>query len=369
MNLRSARVRDAHTAMQASANQSAAPDVLWNGAARVATVGVFIILLMAALHYAQAVVMPVTLALVVGIVLTPLLVWAGRRGFPHWLSAVLLVAGLLTALSYAIVLLADPVREWMEKAPELGVVLREKLRFLDSPIAAFNTLRESIAGPAKDETGAFSIDIYAMLVQPVLGVLSPAIGQMIVFFATLLFFLAGRDSLRRQFLTFWGDRKTRLDAMRFISETETSLAGYFAIVGAINLALGATLGIFAYLIGLPNPLVWAILAFILNFMPYIGAAVVIVMLLGVGLMTFESLTYALIAPAFYLAAGTIEGQFITPSIVGHRLALNPLLVVLAVAFWTWFWGPFGALLAVPLLIIGMVALNHLFPPNGMKLPD
>jgi predicted PurR-regulated permease PerM len=106
----------------------------------------------------------------------------------------------------------------------------------------------------------------------------------------------------------------------------------------------------------------------MNFIPYLGAAVVIVLLFGVGIMAFDSLAYALIAPVFYLIVSTLEGQFITPGIVGLRLALSPLLVFLAVAFWTWFWGPFGALLAVPLLIIGMVALNHAFPKETVNCP-
>jgi predicted PurR-regulated permease PerM len=369
MNLRSPRAQSVPAGTQPVADSPAGPDFLWNGAARVATIGIFVIVLLAALQYAQPVLMPVALALVFGIVLTPPLTWAARRGIPHWLTALLLVGGLLAALSYAVVLLADPVREWIEKAPEFWTVLREKFRFLDRPIAAFNTLRESIAGPPKEGERGFSIDLYAMLVQPMLMVLTPALGQMVVFFATLFFFLAGRENLRRRFLTFWGDRKARLDAMHFLNDTETNLANYFAIVTAINFALGVLLGAFAYLIGLPNPLVWAVLAFLLNFMPYIGPAVTIVMLFGVGLISFDSLAYALAAPAFFLAASTVEGEFVTPSIVGRQLALTPLLVFLAVAFWTWFWGPFGTLLAVPLLIIGMVALNHLFPQNGAKLPD
>lgn len=351
-----------------TASEAVGPDFLWHGASRTATVGIFVLLLLACLHYAQPVVMPALLAVVFGVVLTPLLTWAARHGVPHWFSAFVLVVGFTAALSYAVVLLADPVREWIEKAPELGAILREKLRIFDRPIAAFNTLRESIAGPAQGDQNAFSIDLYAAFVQPMLGVLSPAIGQVIVFFATLFFFLAGRESLRRRFLTFWGDRKARLGAIHFINDTEANLTGYFATIGVINLALGAFLGFATAVIGLPNPLAWAVLAFILNFMPYIGAAVVIVMLFGVGLMTFESLAQAALAPALYLAAATVEGQFITPSIVGHRLALAPLLVFLSVAFWTWFWGPFGAVLAVPLLIIGMVSLNHLFPKEA-NLPD
>jgi predicted PurR-regulated permease PerM len=85
-------------------------------------------------------------------------------------------------------------------------------------------------------------------------------------------------------------------------------------------------------------------------------------------MSFESLTHALAAPVFFFIASVIEGEFVTPGIVGQQLALSPLLVFLAVAFWTWFWGPFGALLAVPLLIIAMVALNHAFPTEA-RLPD
>jgi predicted PurR-regulated permease PerM len=343
-------------------------ELFWNGAARAATMGIFVLLLLAALHYAQPLVMPVVLAFITGIVLTPILVRARAVGIPYWLTALLLVGILIAALSYAVVLLAEPVGEWIQKAPQFGAVLREKFRFLDGPIAAFNSLRESIIGRAKEGEGGISVDLYAVLVQPMLSVLTPALGQMIIFFATLLFFLAGRENIRRRFLTFWAGRKARLDAMRFLNDTEASITRYFVTITGINLALGLLLGAFAYLIGLPNPVVWAVLAFILNFMPYIGPAVTILLLLGVGLMSFESLTLALAAPAFFFAASIVEGEFVTPGIVGLQLALSPLLVFLAVAFWTWFWGPFGALLAVPLLIIGMIALNHMFPAET-KLPD
>jgi predicted PurR-regulated permease PerM len=93
------------------------------------------------------------------------------------------------------------------------------------------------------------------------------------------------------------------------------------------------------------------------------------MLLAVGLMVFQSLLHILAAPIFFFISSIIEGEFITPSVVGLRLELSPLLVFLAVAFWTWFWGPFGALLAVPLLIIAMLAINRIFPPDAAKLPQ
>jgi predicted PurR-regulated permease PerM len=95
----------------------------------------------------------------------------------------------------------------------------------------------------------------------------------------------------------------------------------------------------------------------------------VVILFGVGLVTFASLGHAFIAPVALIALTTTEGHFITPTIIGRRLTLNPLLIFMALAFWTWLWGPIGALLAVPLSIIALVIVNHLFPPEDVKLPD
>lgn len=366
MNERPAQTQGAAAALRAGGERKSS-HFPWDGVSRAATIGIFILLLFAALYWSQPVIMPVVLALVVGIVLTPILTWAAKRGVPHWFTAFVLVSVMFAALSYAIVLLADPIGEWIQKAPEFGEILKQRLLVFEQPLSALNGLREALAGPNKD--AGLNIDLYAALVRPMLGILTPALGQIVVFFATLFFFLAGRESVRRRFLTSWGDRKSRLGALQFWNDTETSLARYFATVTVINAALGVILASFAWLVGLPNPLVWGLLAFLMNYVPYLGAAVVIVLLFGVGVMVFEQLAYALIAPVFYLIVGTIEGQFVTPGIVGLRLALSPLLVFLAVAFWTWFWGPFGALLAVPLLIIGAVALGHAFPKNGVKLPD
>jgi len=107
----------------------------------------------------------------------------------------------------------------------------------------------------------------------------------------------------------------------------------------------------------------------LNYVPYVGPAAMVIALFGVGLITFSSLGHALIAPLGLIAVTTAEGHFVTPTIVGRRLKLNPLLVFLALAFWTWMWGPIGAWLAVPLSIVGLVIVNHLFPADDGRLPD
>ena len=129
-----------------------------------------------------------------------------------------------------------------------------------------------------------------------------------------------------------------------------------------------TVAIGAWLFGFPNPMTLGLLATILNYIPYIGPTCMMAIVLVVGLVTFPTLTYALIPPAAFAALVTVEGQIITPTVLGHRLTLNPLLVFTAIVFWAWLWGPIGAFLAVPLSIVMLVVFNHVFPSDDGKLP-
>src|SRR5262249_38057238 len=159
-------------------------------------------------------------------------------------------------------------------------------------------------------------------------------------------------------------RDAKLRFIRIANEIEYSLASYLAVVTVINVVLGVITAVGAWLFGFPNPFLFGIIAAVLNYIPYIGPACVVVILLAVGLVTFPSLGYALIPPACFVVLTTIEGHIVTPTILGrHLLTLNPLAVLLALAFWSWLWGPMGAFLAVPITIIGLVTLSHLFPPD------
>jgi predicted PurR-regulated permease PerM len=107
---------------------------------------------------------------------------------------------------------------------------------------------------------------------------------------------------------------------------------------------------------------------LLNYLPYVGPACMAIILFAVGFVTFPSLGQAFIAPASLIVLTTVEGHLITPTVLGHRLTLDPLAVFLAIAFWSWLWGPMGAFLAVPLLIVAMVIISHVFPSSDIKLP-
>jgi predicted PurR-regulated permease PerM len=167
----------------------------------------------------------------------------------------------------------------------------------------------------------------------------------------------------------FGNRDTKLRFLKIMRDIERNLAGYLTVVTFINTGLGIVVALGAFLIGLPNPVIFGVLAALLNYVPYVGPGVMVIVLFGVSLVTFPSIGQALVAPVGLIALCTVEGHFVTPAIVGRRLTLNPLLVFLALAFWTWMWGPLGAFLAVPLSIIGLVIFNHLVPDDDVRLPE
>lgn len=336
--------------------------------AQYSIIGIFVILLFAILSYARGVFLPVTLALVIGTILAPLTGLAGRYRIPPAAAAAILVLGFIGIVSAIIVWLADPVRDWIGRAPEIGANLREKLTIFDTPIAAFNRLREAFGG-APEQSKSMAFDMNASLLQPALAALTPAVGQLLIFFGTLFFFLAHRNRLKDSIVRFGTVRESRLRAIRIWNEVEGSLATYIATVAGINAVVGVIVALVCFFVGLPSPLVWGVLAFVLNFVPYIGPATMILTLLGVGIVTFGSFYQALIAPLVFIGLSTVEGQFVTPTILGARLTLNPLFIFLSIAFWAWLWGPFGALLAVPLLIIMLVIINqYVAKDEVMKLP-
>jgi predicted PurR-regulated permease PerM len=156
--------------------------------------------------------------------------------------------------------------------------------------------------------------------------------------------------------------------LRIWNDIEGNLVSYVGLVTIINLVLGTVTMSMLYLIGFPNPITFGLLTMGLNYIPYIGPAIVATVLLAVGLVAMPTLYQAALAPALFVAIATVEGHFITPSIVGRRLTLSPFLVFLALVFWTWLWGPIGAFLAVPLLIVSFVILGHVLPRDEMNLP-
>ncbi len=338
---------------------------MWMTAGQIATIGIFLLAFGAFLYVGRAILLPIFAAAVVSLTLAPLIKAGKRIGVSPWITALLIVVACVAGLGIAATALAGPVSEWIGRAPEIGAIIKQKLTVFDQPIAAFHELENAVFSA----DNGVNINSPPNIVLPVITFVTPAAGELLIFFVTLMFFLVGQIELRANLVAMFGDRDTKLRFLKIMRDTERNLAGYLTVVTIVNATLGIIVALATWLIGFPSPLIFGLLAAFLNYVPYVGPAVMVVVLFGVGLVTFPSLGQALIAPACLIALTTAEGHFITPTIVGRRLTLNPLLVFLALAFWTWLWGPIGAFLAVPLSIIGLVTCNHLFPDEDVKLPD
>jgi predicted PurR-regulated permease PerM len=346
----------------------------WRMVAQVATIVMAVLMLGAFLYFAHAFVVPVLCAVVVGMTLGPVLALATRHGIPAWLSALIIVVLGVAFFYLALITLAKPMSELLARAPELGSAIKDKLQILDRPFAALHDLQVALGvGPTGQKAEVGQSRMVESMVTGLITVLTPAaiqvLMQVVLFFGTLVFFIVGRTGFRKHTVNWFATRDARLRALKILNDIEESLSGYLLVVTAINLALGVVTTILAYTLGLPAPLLWGTFAFVLNYIPYVGPGIVAVLLFVIGLLTFSTLWGALLPPGAFLLVTLIEGQFLSPLIIGRAvLSLHPLAVFLGIAFWAWLWGPVGAFVATPILIIARVVLDHLYPQHEAELP-
>jgi predicted PurR-regulated permease PerM len=231
-------------------------------------------------------------------------------------------------------------------------------------------VRKTLSSVAGGDAGALKVEQpSANVVTTIFAVLTPAVSQFILFVGALTFYLVYQERIQRTVVLFLRDRAARLTVLRTLSDVDENMTTYFCTFTLVNICLAIVTAILTWVVGLPNPVLWAVLAGILNCVPYIGPAIVVATLAIVGLVTFPTLAEAAVAPLIYIAIVTVEGQFLTPTFMGRRLELNPFAVFLAIAFCTWLWGPVGAFLAVPLLMTLTVTLGHTITEEKPELPQ
>lgn len=330
-----------------------------------APAGLFVLLLIAALHFSAALVIPVFAALVIGSMTGPLVDALHERGIAPPITAILLLI-LVTAILYGLLVsLSAPIADWITRAPSIGEALRERLAFLEEPARALQNLRDAVAG--KDQS-AISVGVKQDMLQTAIGLITPAVTQLLLFIGTLFFFIADRRRIKQRIAASFPSRETRLKALHIFSDAEDALRRYMLLVTAINLGLGAVTTLTMFILGMPSFYLWGLLAFVLNYIPYLGPAIVASVLFIVGVISFPTLQQAIMPTFVFVAITTVEGHFLTPSLIGRHLTLRPFVIFLALAFWTWLWGPAGAFLAAPLLIVILVISGELEPDNEPRLP-
>jgi predicted PurR-regulated permease PerM len=332
-----------------------------------ALVALLIICVVAVLYAAKGFFLPIATAFVIGTMLSPAAGFLERHRIPRSVSAVLIVTAVCAGVAFIVGLISSPLMEWSTRLPELGSVLKDKLHVFDRPLALWQQLQGMLGGSDALLAAPFLMPKFDW-VQPTVEFLSPTFTEFLLFFATLVLFIASWKDLRRALVMTFADHAARLRMLRILNAIEEQLGGYLVTVTVINLGVGAATGIICAVAGMPNPAALGALAATLNFFPIIGPIAMFVILTVVGVIAFPTLSAGLIAPLAFAGLAFLEGHFVTPVIIGRRLELNALAVFMALAFWTWLWGPMGGFLASPLLIVALIVKEHLLPVDSPQLP-
>lgn len=326
-----------------------------------AITGIFIIMTIYALYFGREFFMPIILAFLFALTLTPIVRFASKRGVPAPVSATLLVVASAVVIAIGGYLLSGPVMQLVNDAPQIGRSLTERMQELRTPLnrlLAISQQIDEVADTNRDE-GVLKVAVQ----QP--GILSQAAGNMLsagttiaIVFVLSLFLLASGTLFYEKIVQSFTKMSEKKRALRVVYDVEREVSRYLLTVAIINAGLGAVIALGLWIIGMPTPLLWGVMAALLNFLPYVGALMIFLVVAVISIITFDTLGYAMLAPAFVVFCNVIESQIVTPLVVGRRLELNAVAILIAVAFWSWLWGFIGALIAVPLLVVIKVFCDH-----------
>ena len=303
------------------------------------------------LDAAENIFAPLMLAIVIGVVLSPLSDFCERMGVPRIVAALISMAVGLSLIVVIGLLLQPTVLRIVDLAPTIWRRFAETVTDLQALLGGLGTVTQDVAAVVSDRAAeAPAEDPMALPTLTDALLLAPSVaGQILIFLGGLFFFLSGRvevyDYLSRHRVL--SDRPR--DVTRILLAAERRVSRYFLTILVINAGFGAVIAGAMALIGMPWPITWGIVAFLMNFILYLGPIVMACCLVVAGSMTFIGLEVFL--PAIvYVGLNATEGQFVTPQLVGRSLHVNPLLVFLSLVLWLWLWGPLGGFVAIPLLV-------------------
>jgi predicted PurR-regulated permease PerM len=330
--------------------------------------GLFGLGAVAALYVASAIILPVVLAFVLNLLLQPAVRLLGRLHLPRTVGALLTVFLVIGALVGLVAALSVPAATWAERLPEGIPRLEAHLEVINGPIQALQKVIQQAEQAADAPPGRGSIvsvrrdlGITGALFAGTRSVLDGLFTTVLVLYFLLV---AGDIFLRRivEILPTFSNKRQAVDISQQIQE---DISGYLVTITAMNAAVGVTTAAAMYLCGLGDPLLWGTTAFLLNYIPILGPLFGVGIFVLVGMLSFESLWWALLPPALYFGIHLVEGETLTPMLLARRFTLNPVLIILSLVFWFWMWGVLGAILAVPMLAILKIICDRLRPLKAL----
>ncbi|HVY42955.1 MAG TPA: AI-2E family transporter, partial [Hyphomicrobiaceae bacterium] len=262
----------------------------WARSSHVAIIGIFTIALLWAAHVAQPVLVPVLLAWVIATILHPVVKFLHTYKVPRPLGAILVTVALMAVVCSLLILLSTPITYWIGRATELGVLIKEKLATINRPLTLLDELRHGLSALAGGDAGALKVEQPAPnVVSTIFMVLTPAVSQFILFVGALVFYLVYQERIHNTAVLLLRNRSARLTALRVLSDVHENMTIYFSTFTVVNVCVAIATILLTWLVGLPNPLLWGVLAGVLNYVPYIGPSVVAATLAIAGLLALPTL--------------------------------------------------------------------------------
>lgn len=299
-----------------------------------------------AMYLAKPLLVPVLLALLFALSLNPLVASLSRRWLPRALVAMLVMVAGTGAVTLLVIAVAEPAHHWVERAPEAARLVTPRMRALTQQIEAAGRLTRSALGTrAEGPPTPVLFDVWAAVeVAPRLAV------TLFSVFLLIYFFLVYGEALLRRAAGLAATAQSRRNALDIVRVMQHEMSRYLFTTTAINTLVGLGAGLIAFATGIPDPLLWGVMALLLNFIPYFGPLCMTLLFALLGLLTYSRLGTALTPALLFAALVIIEGQFLTPLVLGRRLKINPLMILLWLMLLGWLWGAIGIVVAVPLLV-------------------
>jgi predicted PurR-regulated permease PerM len=322
-----------------------------------------VLALLYTLYFARDFLLPITIAILLDFLFSPVVRALTRLKVPPAAGAAVVVLALVGALALGIYELADPVQKWVDRAPATFATVNGKLRKLMSPVERMSKTAEQVAsatsGPAPAAATQTVVVQGPSIISRVFGTTQRFLTGLLEVFILLYFLLAAGDLFLQKFIKVLPRLSEKRTAVSIAREVESSISTYLLTTLAVNVAEGIVVGLAMWALRMPNPALWGALIIFLEFIPYIGAAAMTLVLAIAALTTFDNVGHALLVPATFLGINLMQANVVSPLVLSHRLTLNPVAIFIGLTFWLWVWGVPGAFIAVPLLAVFKIFCDHI----------
>jgi predicted PurR-regulated permease PerM len=337
------------------------------------------------LYFAKTLLLTLIVTFLLALLLSPLVTLFRRAHVPRVISALVLVTLLFAPFSFLGVQLAQPVQKWAQLLPELSNVLDEQIDSINSAIQSGG--KPVVTPPTKEKSTGFSFfgwfgdepveaqdpeqnseqnmvteRIKQGGLEVLVNMLAAAplmIAQLLTGLVLILFLLIFGPGLFHAYVLGLKNAHNEQQVIHLATTIQTELSRYIGTTSLINAGLGACTAIALKILGVEDALLWGVLAALLNFIPYVGSVICFGILSLAGLTQYGIEALALLPPLTYLVLNLVESQVVTPTVLGRKMRLNPLIVMLWLIIWGWLWGAVGVLLAVPLLVCIKLIIGQL----------